>query len=1329
MQPSERERVVGGRYHVERVLGEGGMGVVHRARDAATGAWVALKQLRGGTSAELEALFEREYRTLASLRHPRIVRVFDFGADDAGAFYTMELLEGGDLSRRAPMPWREVCACLRDAASILGVLHARRLVHRDLNPRNLWRTPDGRLKLLDFGAVAPFGPATEIVGTPAFVAPEVLEGRPLDPRSDLFALGALGYWLLTSTHAFRAGSFDALPALWKTPPAAPSSLARLVDGASHDVPPALDRLILSLVRLDADERPRSTADLVDALHAIAGLPHEPEEVIVEGYLESSLFVGRAHERDRFATALARARLGQPHALVAEGPEGIGRTRLLAELGTSARIAGAVVLCTRASGSGRPYEAVRALARDLLIALPREASAAAEPHREVLATFIEELRDPGPARPSLGSDATEERARKQTALAAWFLTVAERRTLVVMVDDLHAADEPSQAFLATLARAEPGHRLVVIGALSTDASDTAQATLRGFRAIARALALDPLTAAELRELLRSMFGEVRHLDRLAARLHKVCDGSPSHAMMLARHLVRMGAIRYAEGAWLLPAELPQGLPGTLRASVLAALESLTGEARVLARRASVPDHGPLSHAMLVALGGSDAQIATLIEQRLVRALDGGYQLAHPALAAALQGELSLSERAQAHRVLAAQLDAHDDLLSATRAGLHWLRAGERGEGEARLSRVARRILAGEHEQITGIAPMFAEALALTAGRAEAARIPLLNVLAVAGYLVDRAYAVRFGDDALEALQAALCFPLAHRLRPYVGARLALLLALLASLASGLVRRRSASVIELVTWLVTVTGYLMGPASLCLDRARLRRYAEVLAPLRALGADHGVSQVHGFCIGLGLTLEDACAAAPRALAPVIARLERPEPIAALPERNRRNLLASALYALGLRETFACDPRLVETAETLAAFSAMHAMQADQLLWLYHSHRGELELAAGHEQRIELEAIQQGTAWQAELLMPRHQARIALWTHDAASNRRAARALARLAAELPSFEVYARRAQAVDLVLRGELDAAIALLALEDAPLARLGWTSMRALLASVHAARGDHAEARAVCVDALSRLSEDDLRYVMMTLPVEVELALAEAALGARAEAEAKLDALLARHADKGLLVRGLLHRACVRVALEARDFERAASHLDAVEACYRPTRLPSLYLLAAELRAELRRAQRPELADEAALHEDDGHLLTRVKLLMTSRRADNDDRAEIALNVALDLTGADRGFLVYPDQTTCAVSVGTPPSEALVAWAHARLVAAGGNDEHTELLDESTTAQELDVHITEGVHHRVAILRRLDAGHDRAVAALALGAAAGAPSPPTSAVLRVIGERL
>ena len=178
------------RYELLEPLGRGGMATVHRAVDRLTGREVALKQLRatGAQGHAVVALFAREFHTLAQLRHPSVISVYDYGLlGGEGPYYTMELLDGGDLRDRAPLPWRQACALVFDVCSSLALLHSRRLLHRDISPRNVRCTRDGRAKLIDFGAMGPMLPGGgQIVGTPAFVPPEAVHRSALDgwrPRS------------------------------------------------------------------------------------------------------------------------------------------------------------------------------------------------------------------------------------------------------------------------------------------------------------------------------------------------------------------------------------------------------------------------------------------------------------------------------------------------------------------------------------------------------------------------------------------------------------------------------------------------------------------------------------------------------------------------------------------------------------------------------------------------------------------------------------------------------------------------------------------------------------------------------------------------------------------------------------------------------------------------------------------------------------------------------------------------------------------------------------------------------------------------------------------
>src|SRR5262249_24803878 len=156
--------------------------------------FVALKRAltaEQGAPKNAATMFEREFHFLSELAHPCIVSVFDYGVDEQGPYYTMELLEGEDVRERGCIPWREACAILRDVASALSILHSRRLLHCDLSTRNVKATAEGRAKLIDFWTMAPMGVPKMIAGTAPFMSPEVLHWQSLDGRADLFSLGAL----------------------------------------------------------------------------------------------------------------------------------------------------------------------------------------------------------------------------------------------------------------------------------------------------------------------------------------------------------------------------------------------------------------------------------------------------------------------------------------------------------------------------------------------------------------------------------------------------------------------------------------------------------------------------------------------------------------------------------------------------------------------------------------------------------------------------------------------------------------------------------------------------------------------------------------------------------------------------------------------------------------------------------------------------------------------------------------------------------------------------------------------------------------------------------
>ena len=602
--------VLAGRYRVEQLLGRGGMAAVYRVFDERTGRSLALKR---GWSADARKLarcanlLEREYHMLAQLAHPRIIEVYDYGRDERGAYYTMELLDGADLQRSDPQrcvsqPWQQACAILADVASSLAILHSRGLVHRDVSARNVRRTADGRAKLIDFGALVSMGVAKEVVGTPPFMAPEVLQMQALDARADLFSLGALGYLLLTGRHAFEARRLSDLRDAWRSRPYPPSRLA-------PQIPPALDALVLQLLTLDRNGRPRSAGEVMERLSAIAGLPHEATLEVSRAYLATPILVGRDRALVRVRRNMLGLVRGDGGTLVVRGAAGSGRSRLLDGCALEAKLLAATVVRADASaGQQHEWAVARALGAQLLELLPEQSLQAARLARATLGCVIDGLRDEAPPRsagavqaPPRSAGAVQEyqgdeslplpeRSVLVRELRDFVLQLARSARLVLVIDDADRIDEPSAALIAALAHKTERHAVLLVVATDSEAESGAQAgPLALLDEIATRIDVEPLQPEQTEALVRSLFGDVAYLPQCAARIHELSQGSPRVAMELAQHLVDRGLARYEAGSWTLPADLgAHDLPANLAASLLARVERVSADARELCDALALAD---------------------------------------------------------------------------------------------------------------------------------------------------------------------------------------------------------------------------------------------------------------------------------------------------------------------------------------------------------------------------------------------------------------------------------------------------------------------------------------------------------------------------------------------------------------------------------------------------------------------------------------------------------------------------------------------------------------------------------------------------------------------
>ncbi len=267
-----------GPYEVVSLLGAGGMGEVYRAKDTRLGRGVAVKVLPARFAADAEMLerFEREARTISQLSHPNICAIFDVGSHEGTAYLVMELLEGESLADRVvrgALPLSQALRVGRDICAALAEAHRKGIVHRDLKPANVFLSAAGT-KLLDFGLAklrerveagemsrlptreaSPLTGAGTVLGTLAYMAPEQLEGRPADARTDLFALGTVLFEMATGKRPFSGDTSTALitAILTAEPPA--------ISTGRPLAPPELDRAVRTCLAKSPDERWQSAADL------------------------------------------------------------------------------------------------------------------------------------------------------------------------------------------------------------------------------------------------------------------------------------------------------------------------------------------------------------------------------------------------------------------------------------------------------------------------------------------------------------------------------------------------------------------------------------------------------------------------------------------------------------------------------------------------------------------------------------------------------------------------------------------------------------------------------------------------------------------------------------------------------------------------------------------------------------------------------------------------------------------------------------------------------------------------------------------------------------
>ncbi len=677
-QPDERlfadgDRIVG-RYRVEGLLGQGGMGQVYQVVDEhADGRTLALKlaHLSAGGSRAIEIL-KGEFALLASLVHPNLAEVRDFGHVRSDvAYFTQRLVSGVPLSQTGLRPddpdavpiWAQLCRALE-------YLHGKGILHRDIKPSNILVDLDARhLTLLDFGVSRVLGSREDrlLVGTFAYMPPEAIAGGPVDARSDLYSLGITLYRQLTGRVPFEGTHSQVLAAHMGQAPALPRG-----ETGKPEVAAVVERLLDK----EPGARYASAAEVAHALARANGVALDAEPAAsLAGYVLSGRFVGHEALHARLLELGLAVEPGAA-AVVLVGEAGSGKSRLLREIRQLVQLAWRTFVEVEVRRTW--------LARGVLVAISRAvidddvAQRLDDDDRRELARALPELRRRG-ERLTVALDPERARQARVEALGRAITLRFDRAPGMLVVEDLQWADQRSVSMIVQVvgvAKRCGARCSFVLGTRPGSAADELASSLG-----AEVLGCNALTPIESAKLIDSMFGSTDLLS--GTELGNSIARAPHSAQEVQESLrlaLDTGAIVRRDGAWRVARPIP-ALP--------------LGE--VLAQRVGGLDLDCRAIALAVALLGGEsvstsaAAVAALVPEvagaalrRLVKA--GVLDERHDR-----QGRAAYAMHDRFRDVVLGGSDA-SDVARSNRAAGHWLRS----------------MAAGDHRVLLGAADHFAMA---------------------------------------------------------------------------------------------------------------------------------------------------------------------------------------------------------------------------------------------------------------------------------------------------------------------------------------------------------------------------------------------------------------------------------------------------------------------------------------------------------------------------------------------------------------------------------------------------------------------------------------------
>jgi tetratricopeptide (TPR) repeat protein len=703
--------LINARYSIEALAGEGGMGAVYRVRDAVRSRTLALKTIRGRPG--FLNLFKIEFRTLASLRHPNLAQSYDFEpiAGSADCCFTMDFVDGRNIFEfTTGVGWGGVLDLIVQLCRVLAYVHSRGIVHRDLKPNNVLVGDDGVLKLVDFGLVGSTSDADQLMGTPAYIAPELIDRGLGDHRSDLYSLGILAYQMLYRRPPFAGVSVSDVLYHHAFSP------VRFPDAA--DVPAWLTDLISRLCAKQPSDRFRSANQVIAAINASGGFSYPIETAVTrESYVLSGRFVGR-HEELTALAAFVEQRLrperhvGAPFALVA-GQSGVGKSRLVRELRHALQLNRHIFVDADCfEGATAEYAAfVDVIAQ--LVPLIESRGGAALVERDLgelvkLAPGLWRDRQIVPSLRLVSSDA--ERHRLLDTVAGFLVDASHLVPFALHINDLHWAQQGTIDILRYLHRRvaieeRQGHH-ITLAVLGTYRDDEAEGPIRllldELASTATCVRLEGLPGQPMRQLLESMFGLSDIPDSFVIRVLEEAGGSPFFLEEVVRVLVENGSVFVEDGAWHTTKTIGElDIPSTIVATLRRRLAMVADPVQQQMLRILAAYKKPMSVALLATVAESDIERAQeslhdLTARNMVLPVGDRehYRTAHDHLSTTVLNDLG-REAPRVHRRIAYALESVTGERPLSELAHHYWLAGDTDKaltyallaGESALSRYA------------------------------------------------------------------------------------------------------------------------------------------------------------------------------------------------------------------------------------------------------------------------------------------------------------------------------------------------------------------------------------------------------------------------------------------------------------------------------------------------------------------------------------------------------------------------------------------------------------------------------------------------------------------